>query len=275
MTRFPWSHPPELIAKRRHSKMYATGDPVNYRDPAGLALGITFGVGCLGTCGPPNSGYCPFGHTTSAPNSPCNGSQELHNPIQVGISLLLAPAAARVSQAIGSIKAEAASLEPPCQAGNIAASNGITTAGLAVAASVSHTFRWPDFISVEVSGGDYGFAAGAVATFTRYGSVFVGPEAGAGVPGVSATAEAGWIDQLSTPGINQVNQFVASNSVAANGYAPFFGPLGPAAAEVWGDPLHGGWASFATQIGLGSGDAHNAGLLWSYGNHVSDSGPKW
>ena len=60
---------------------YVGGDPINGSDPLGLALGLDLGVVCIGNCGPKGSGYCPFGHTTNAPNSPCNGSGEVHSVV--------------------------------------------------------------------------------------------------------------------------------------------------------------------------------------------------
>jgi hypothetical protein len=105
----------------------------------------------------------------------------------------------------------------------------------------------------------------------------VAPEIGTGIPGGTATLEAGWIDQSSVPGKNQLNNFVVGNSVNFGGYVPllFDETVGLAAAEIYGNVGDSGSSAFGTQVGIGIGEGRNLSLQWSYGFHVSDSGPTW
>ena len=124
--------------------------------------------------------------------------------------------------------------------------------------------RLPDYVTLEISGG-YVLTAGISFTFASDGNVFIGPELGVGVPGISGTAEAGWIDQTTEPTPAQIDNFVSGWSVTLGGYAPILGDVfGPAGAEVWGNPGSFDSSAFGTQVGVGAGAGVNASLLGSY-----------
>jgi RHS repeat-associated protein len=143
-------------------------------------------------------------------------------------------------------------------------------------ANVANGLRLPDYLSLQVSGGIFGVVGGVVVTFTRYGSIFVGPEIGIGSEGISADVDAGWIDQETEPSRNQLNQFVQGNSITASIYIPaIFDVAGPAVAEIYGNVGSWGWSAFGTQVGIGFGDELSGSLQWSYSFHASDSGPTW
>jgi hypothetical protein len=225
---------------------YAGDDPVNGSDPSGL-------------------------HVCSASN-PFTWGGCVENGVQDVESWALTPVKSKVQQTISGI--ESAQGSSNGSSGCISETG--TTSRYGIVASIADAFRLPDYISLEVSGGAYGVVGGAVATLTRYGSIFIGPELGAGVPGISGDVEAGWIDQSGVPGRNQLNGFVDGNSVTLGGYLPVaFGIAGPAAAEVYGNVGSWGWSAFGTQVGIGIGKGKNLALQWSYSFHVSDSGPTW
>ena len=227
----------------------AGGDPVNNSDPTGLHV-------CNGD--PLTWGGCAE-----------NGVQNVE-------SWALTPAKSKVQQTISGIESAQSSSSAASSSGCISGTGTSSSSTYGVVASIVNAFRLPDYISLEVSGGAYGIVGGAVATLTRYGSIFVGPELGAGVPGISGNVEAGWIDQGSAPGRNQLNGFVDGNSITGGGYLPaVFGVAGPAAAEVYGNVGSWGWSAFGTQVGIGIGLGKNLALQWSYSFHVSDSGPTW
>ena len=232
----------------------AGDDPVNESDPSGdITCGSIIPIGC--------------GVATDVQNG-------ISGAVKGVINAALSPVESKVRQTISGTKAAEAGSAAECGS----ASNTATLSGYAGLGAVASAFRLPDYVSVEVSGGVYGVVGGAVATVTRYGSVFVGPELGVGVPGVAGAVRAGWIDQSGEPGRNQLNGFVSSNSVTLAGYVPIpavFDVVGPSAAEVWGNVGDGGWSSFSTEVGVGAGEGKNIALTWSYSFHVSDSGPSW
>jgi len=124
--------------------------------------------------------------------------------------------------------------------------------------------RPPDYVTLEVSGG-YVLTVGVAFTFASDGNVFIGPEFGVGVPGISGTLEGGWIDQTTEPTPAQIDSFVSGWSVGLGGYVPVLGGVfGPAGAEVWGQPGNFDSSSFGTQVGVGAGVGVNASLLGSY-----------
>ena len=124
--------------------------------------------------------------------------------------------------------------------------------------------RSPDYVTLEVSGGNW-VTIGVSLTFASDGNVFIGPELGVGLPGISGTLEGGWIGQGTVPTPAQIDNFVSGWSVTLGGFAPTFGDVfGPGVAEVWGNPGSFDSSSFGTQVGVGLGAGMNLGLLGSY-----------
>jgi len=134
--------------------------------------------------------------------------------------------------------------------------------------------RLPDYVNFDLSGaypvlGIFGPRVGFNATVTRYGQVYVGPELGVGVKGVSGSVRAGWINQGSTPSPCQLDSYVQGPSLTASAFLPLYpdpGTLGvgPSVAETWGN--EGGWNlnDFSTEVGVGAGGGHDFGLYQSY-----------
>jgi hypothetical protein len=162
------------------------------------------------------------------------------------------------------------------EADNASSASAGSASWMAILGDISRNLRLPDYISVEVAGGDFGVVGGAVATVTRYGDVYVGPVLGGGIPGIAGIVSAGWIDQFSVPGRDQLSNFVHGNSITLSGYVPWpWGVAGPAAAEVYGNVGSWGLSAFGTQVGIGGGVGKYAGLEWSYSFNVDHHGPTW
>jgi RHS repeat-associated protein len=129
-----------------------------------------------------------------------------------------------------------------------------------------HTLRLPDYITLSVAlppnPTDPFLPDGFVITETRQGKVFIGPQWAASFPPspVSASLNAGWIDQSRPPSATQVNQFVGQSSFSGS----FDG-----AGETWGNPGASRRAfsnphNWATELGIGLGDDPSVGLGYSY-----------
>ncbi len=145
--------------------------------------------------------------------------------------------------------------------------------------------RLPDYITVDASIAGFGGDVGVAVTLDKYGSLFLTPEAGVSVPGASVQLRAGWIDQLQAPSRDYLNSFLNGNSVTGD----LFGNLGILAslidgvtysggisiAETWGNVGDFGLNDFATEIGVGYAEKHNASLTFSYSYHVADTGITW
>ena len=231
---------------------YAGDDPVSGDDPSGLH----------------NCNFNPF---------TWGGCVE--NGVEDAESFALDPIKGKAQQLINGIEAAQSSESIEAAADFECAdrpNSESTSSPYRVLASIANRFRLPDYVSIEASGGDFGVVGGAVFTVTRYGSIFLGPEIGVGVPGFLLDAEAGWIDQPGIPGRNQLNTFVSANSITFEVFAPIvFDVAGPTVAEIYGNVGESGWSAFGTQVGFGGGNQKNASLQWSYSFHISDSGPTW
>lgn len=105
-------------------------------------------------------------------------------------------------------------------------------------------------------------------TLTRSGQLFLGPQLGLGVPGVSGVVRAGWIDQASTPCPGQLGAFVGGPSLTGSGYVPLFGVTGPAAGETWGNEGSTRRKALGTEFGWGVGLGRYAGVTQSYNFHL-------
>jgi RHS repeat-associated protein len=250
---------------------YADGDPVNDGDPIGQRS------------------------TWKAVLAPevCLASSLL----SLAKSAVLSSVEGRVRQAVAQVQAASAQLQSAANDGCSPALHLAHPSGTLIAASLAGIFlRQPDYYAVEIAGGDYGAVGGVVITFDRYGEVFLGPEGGAGIPGVAGTIDAGWIDQSRSPDSTQLHSFLGGWSVEGSVYLdgveanrilrwlglpvdvkiPILSDVsGPAIAEVWGNVFSGGWSSFSTQVGIGFGAGKNAAITPSYSFHISNSGPQW
>jgi len=177
-------------------RAYAGDDPVNGSDPSGT-------------------------HVCNA--NPLTWGGCVENGVGAVASWALDPIKSKVQQTINSVEADENDPSVKATAGTACRSGASGSASLSntgVVSAIAGDLRLPDYISLEVSDGDFGIVGGVVATVTRFGSIFVGPELGVGFPGISGILETGWIDQLTTPGRNQVNTFVSSNSITLNEYLP-------------------------------------------------------
>jgi RHS repeat-associated protein len=143
--------------------------------------------------------------------------------------------------------------------------------------------RLPDYISINLTGtlippfNFFGPSVGVNVTLTRYGGIFLGPQAGISVSGTLLDARAGWIDQTNAPTPCQLNSFVGQWSVGISAYlAVFYGVAGPSVAETWGNVGQWGSSNFATEGGLGVGTGFGAGIGGSYDFMISpNGGPSW
>jgi RHS repeat-associated protein len=144
-----------------------------------------------------------------------------------------------------------------------------------------HTLRLPDYITLSLSlpfqdPFDPLLPNGIVISETRQGKVFVGPQWAVSTSGdpLSASLNAGWIDQSRPPSASEVNQFVGRESVSGNVYpGGLFDGAGPDIGETWGDP--GGRRAFAnshnwaTELGIGFGAEPSIGGSYSYSYQTS------
>ena len=118
-------------------------------------------------------------------------------------------------------------------------------------------FHLPDDISIDLSGfTPWVVGGGANITLTRDGHLYIAPELGVGVPGISGMVRAGWIGGPQSAGVSEKarDSFVHGNSFTAAAEAP--GPFLVGGAETWGNPnnpLHmfgaGASNNFATEAG--------------------------
>jgi RHS repeat-associated protein len=148
--------------------------------------------------------------------------------------------------------------------------------GIRVGGDLLSKVRLPDYVVLDVAGGDYGGIVGLNVILTRTGHVYVGPQAGVGVPGISGAVRAGWLDQSATPTARQTDSFIQGWSGSASGYAPVLGGVaGPSVAETWGNEGHFHSGDFATEVGAGVGAGHYIGGTETYDFQLPFTFPGW
>jgi hypothetical protein len=169
----------------------------------------------------------------------------------------------------------------PCTSSTTGASGTDVSFGQAVS-DISSEFRVPDYVSVDldlnlipigvIPIGDLpipiGAGCGVIVSDTRYGGVFIAPIGSVGTSGPTGQIRAGWIESYSTPSRDQVNKFLRGWSGGVSLISPPF-----AAAWTWGNPPHGGFGSFAFEIGAGF--PVGASIAAGYGFHALDDGLRW
>ena len=154
----------------------------------------------------------------------------------------------------------------------IAADDGLMAAG-----GLTANERVPDYISFEASITfptpvpiPIGPTVAATLTDTRYGSLFLSLSGGIGIVGPGFALRAGWILSSSTPGYNEVNNFLHGWSFQAS-FANVF-----AGAVTYGNPFHEGFRNFAVEVGLGYGGAAGTGsIVGGFGWHIADNVVSW
>jgi RHS repeat-associated protein len=138
--------------------------------------------------------------------------------------------------------------------------------------------RNPDYVSADLSG-SLPFApwiqVGATVTLTRDGHIFVGPQAGVGVPGATLAVRAGWIDSAQQPSCADIDKFIEGWSLTGSGFWSLLGGVGPSASEQWGNEGKLGWKNFSTEIGVAVGAGRSLGVNQSYQWELPFSGPSW
>jgi RHS repeat-associated protein len=126
---------------------------------------------------------------------------------------------------------------------------------------VPWTPRRPDYYNFNFGYNfPWGSGVGYNIAVTNHGKVYAGPEFGRGMPGVSGSVRAGWIDQWAPPSQSQINSFVSGLSMTASLYVPVADGIGPSVAKTWGKEgsLAGGATS--TEVGIGAGQGDNASI---------------
>jgi RHS repeat-associated protein len=129
------------------------------------------------------------------------------------------------------------------------------------------TIRPPDYVTGEVSDCSEGYCYGAQFSIMRDGEIYAGPSVGSGTPGADTAVRVGYIDQSHAPSRNQQNSFGNGVSYSVSGSIPLL-PLdvGPevSMAETWGNPYHGGWSNFSSEVGIAFGAGENLYIGKSY-----------
>src|SRR5262249_53965186 len=141
--------------------------------------------------------------------------------------------------------------------------------------------RLPDYVNINVGGaypllGPVGPGGGVNLTISRYGQVYLGPEGGGGLAGISGSIRAGWINQRTAPTPCQLNSFIQGPGLTAAGYEPIlFGVAGPSIGETWGNEGGTHLNDFATEVGIGFGGGRNLGVYQGYNFHLPITLPSW
>lgn len=152
-----------------------------------------------------------------------------------------------------------------------------------------HDKRLPDYVNFNIGAiaplplplPGIPAGVGVNITVTRDGHIYVGLEGGTGIEGLSASLEAGWIDQVSTPSACQLSGFVGGNGLSTNGYVPLFGipgvgGIGPAGGYTWGQEGGTKLRDFATNVGIGLGAGHQVTVMQGYNWRLPFlNGPRW
>jgi hypothetical protein len=102
------------------------------------------------------------------------------------------------------------------------------------------------------------------------GHIYLGPEAGPGVHGLSASARAGRIDRFGQPSPQAVDRYAPGGFITGDAYAPLWpvpeldSGIGPSIGGTWSNLYHPGWHNASTEGGVGVGIFNNASMMTGY-----------
>jgi len=274
---------------------YAAGNPATNSDPSGLIIpgpGASYcppgQPGCPGLSsyphGPPpgdGAGTAPSPGDGSAPGGGWQYLPFIHNtalaapppPKPVVHKVTNGSPASQTPYWLAACEntTHAPCAQPPARSGG---GHGPIGAILNLIHSYASTIRAPDYVTTELSACLPLFDAciGVQATITRNGQVFAGVGTGAGIPGISGSVRAGYLNQPRPPSGKQLSNYVGELS-STTSVTPT--PIGPAAAETWGNPGHWGWRNFSTEAGIGAGVGASLVIENSYSWNVTQRFLDW